>query len=86
MTADASMRVVFRHALQLAVMKDDPREAASQLLTSVGGDRALLDEAHDHYQAVVGEHPADDEARRALVVLQWALAAADAAQERLASG
>jgi len=86
MTTDASMRVVFRHALQLAVMKDDPQEAASQLITSVGGDRALLDEAHDHYQAVVGEHPADEDARRALVLLQWALAAANADRERVVSG
>ena len=42
MTSEASMRMVFRHALQLAAMKDDPHEAASQLFRAVGGDRALL--------------------------------------------
>ena len=43
------MRVLLRHALELAAMKDDPQEAASQLFRSVGGDRELLIEAHAHY-------------------------------------
>jgi hypothetical protein len=73
MTSEASMRVVFRHALQLAVMKDDQREAASQLLQSVGGDRTLLEEAHACYQEMVRVGPEDDEARRALLLLEWAL-------------
>jgi hypothetical protein len=86
MTTDASMRMVFRHALQLAVLKDDPEEAASQLVKSAGADRALLDEAHDHYQDLVAKDPADEDARRALVLLQWARAASSAARERVASG
>jgi hypothetical protein len=73
MTSEASMRVVFRHALQLAAMKDDPQEAASQLFRSVGADRALLEEAHGHYQDVLRRKPEDDEARRALLLLEWAL-------------
>jgi hypothetical protein len=73
MTSEASMRIVFRHALLLAVLKDDPREAASQLLRSAGGDRALLEEARDRYAAVVRDDPDDGEAVRALVVLDSAL-------------
>jgi len=74
------MRVVFRHALLLAVMKDDPQEAASQLLQSVGGDRALLEEAHVRYQEVLRAYPDDAEARRALVLLECALSAPDGAR------
>ena len=75
MTTEASMRVVFRHALLLAVLKDDPNAAAAQLVSSVGGDRALLEEAHDHYQAVLRQDATDAEARRAVVLIEWALAA-----------
>jgi hypothetical protein len=73
MTGEASMRVLLRHALQLAVMKDDPQQAASQLFRSVGGDRALLQEAHGHYQDALRRNPDDDDARHTLVVLEWAL-------------
>jgi hypothetical protein len=80
MTSEASMRVVFRHALLLAVMKDDLHEAASQLLASVGGDRALLEEAHRGYGDVVRKNPGDDEALRALTLLEWALTRGDSAR------
>ena len=80
------MRVVFRYALQLAVLKDDPQEAASQLVASAGGDRVLLEEAHDHYRDVVREHQADDDARRALVLLEWALTTAEGAREAVHTG
>src|SRR5437660_570084 len=73
MTSEASMRVVLRHALQLAAMKDDPHEAASQLLRSVGGDRELLEEAHHHYSEVLRQTPDDWEARRALTLVEWAM-------------
>jgi len=73
MTSEASMRVVFRHALELAAMKDDPQEAASQLFRSVGGDRELLVEAHAHYSEILSTTPDDDEARRALTLVEWAL-------------
>ncbi len=67
------MKVVFRHALQLAAMKDDPQEAASQLFRSVGGDRALLIEAHAHYTEILERTPDDEESRRALILVEWAL-------------
>ena len=67
------MRVVFRHALELAAMKDDPHEAASQLFRSVGGDRDLLVSAHAHYSEVVHNTPDDAGARRALTLVEWAL-------------
>jgi hypothetical protein len=73
MTSEASMRVVLRHALELAAMKDDPQEAASQLFRSVGGDRDLLIEAHAHYSEVVRTTPDDPEARRVLTLVEWAL-------------
>jgi hypothetical protein len=76
MTSEASMRVVFRHALQLAVMNDDPHEAASQLFKAVGGDRALLLEAHTHYGEILRRAPDDAEARRALTLVEWALTGA----------
>jgi len=67
------MRVVFRHALELAAMKDDPQEAASQLFRSMGGDRDLLVAAHAHYSEVLRGSPDDAEARRALTLVEWAL-------------
>jgi len=70
------MRVVLRHALQLAAMKDDPQEAASQLFRSVRGDRELLEEAHEHYSEVLRNTPEDAEARRMLILVEWALAGA----------
>ena len=70
------MRVLLRHALQLAAMKDDPQEAASQLLRSVGGDRGLLEHAHGHYSDVLRQKPEDVEARRALSLVEWALTGA----------
>jgi hypothetical protein len=70
------MRVVLRHALELAAMKDDPHEAASQLFRSVGGDRELLIEAHAHYSEIVQTTPGDDEARRVLTLVEWALTGA----------
>ena len=70
------MRVVFRHALQLAAMKDDPHEAASQLFKAVGGDRTLLMEAHTHYGEALRRAPDDAEARRALTLVEWALTGA----------
>jgi hypothetical protein len=73
MTSEASMRVVFRHALQLAAMKDDPHEAASQLFRSVGRDRELLVEAHAHYSEILRQTPDDAEARRALTLVEWVL-------------
>jgi hypothetical protein len=73
MQSEASMKVVFRHALQLAAMKDDPQEAASQLLRSIGGDRALLVEAHGHYTEILELTPDDAEARRAITLVEWAL-------------
>jgi hypothetical protein len=76
MTSEASMRVVFRHALELAAMKDDPQEAASQLFRSVGGDRELLVQAHAHYSEILRTTPDDHEARRALTLVEWALTGA----------
>jgi hypothetical protein len=73
MTSEASMRVVLRHALELAAMKDDPQEAASQLFRSVGGDRELLVEAHAHYSEILHTTPDDAEARRVLTMVEWAL-------------
>ena len=70
------MRVVFRHALELAAMKDDPQEAASQLFRSMGGDRDLLVAAHAHYSEVLRGSPDDAEARRALTLVEWALTGA----------
>ena len=67
------MRVLLRHALELAAMKDDPQEAASQLFRSVGGDRELLVEAHAHYSEIVQTTPDDAEARRVLTLVEWAL-------------
>jgi len=67
------MRVVLRHALQLAAMKDDPQEAASLLFRSVGGDRELLVEAHAHYSEILHTTPEDAEARRVLTLVEWAL-------------
>ena len=67
------MRVVLRHALELAAMKDDPQEAASQLFRSVGGDRELLVEAHTHYSEIVRTTPDDAEAHRVLTMVEWAL-------------
>jgi hypothetical protein len=67
------MRMVFRHALQLAAIKDDPHEAASQLFRAVGGDRGLLVEAHAHYSDILRQTPDDAEARRALTLVEWAL-------------
>ena len=76
MTSEASMRVVFRHALELATMKDDPQEAASQLFRSVGGDRDLLVAAHAHYSEILRTTPDDTEARHALTLVEWALTGA----------
>lgn len=73
MTSEGSMRVVLRHALELAAMKDDPQEAASQLFRSVGGDRELLIEAHAHYSEILSTTPEDAEARRVLTLVEWAL-------------
>ena len=73
MTSEASMKVVLRHALQLAAMNDDPQGAAVQLLRSIGGDRALLVEAHAHYTEVLERTPEDTEARRLLTLVEWAL-------------
>ena len=73
MTNEASMKVVFRHALELAAMKDDPHEAASQLFRSIGGDRELLVEAHAHYAAILDRTPDDAEARRVITLVEWAL-------------
>lgn len=67
------MKVVFRHALDLAAMKDDPHEAAAQLFRSVGGSRALLIEAHAHYSEILERTPGDIEARRSLTLVEWAL-------------
>jgi len=67
------MRVLLRHALELAAMKDDPQEAASQLFRSVGGDRELLIEAHAHYSEVLRTSPDDSEAHRVLTLVEWAL-------------
>jgi hypothetical protein len=79
MTSEASMRVVLRHALELAAMKDDPQEAASQLYRSVGGDRELLIEAHAHYSEILRAAPDDVDARRMLTVVEWALTGAPTA-------
>jgi hypothetical protein len=76
MTSEASMRMVLRHALQLAAMKDDPQEAASQLFRSVRGDPALLEEAHEHYSEILRQAPEDADARRTLILVEWALAGA----------
>jgi hypothetical protein len=76
MTSEASMRVLLRHALELAAMKDDPQEAASQLFRSVGGDRTLLVEAHAHYSDLLRTAPDDVEARRVLTLVEWALTGA----------
>jgi hypothetical protein len=76
MTREVSMRVVLRHALELAAMKDDPQEAASQLLRSVSGDRELLSEAHAHYSELLRTTPDDGEARRMLTIIEWALTGA----------
>lgn len=73
MTSEASMRVVLRHALQLAAMKDDPQEAGSLLLRSVGGDRSLLLEAHAYYCGILDHTPDDVEARKAITLVEWAL-------------
>jgi hypothetical protein len=73
MTSEASMRVVFRHALELAAMKDDPQEAAAQLFRSMGGDRDLLVAAHAHYSEVLRTSPDDAAARKALTLVEWAL-------------
>ena len=70
------MRVVLRHALELAAMKDDPQEAASQLFRSVGGDRDLLVAAHAHYSEILHTTPEDANARRALTLVEWALTGA----------
>ena len=70
------MRVVLRHALELAAMKDDPHEAASQLFRSVGGDRELLIEAHAHYSEILRAAPDDVDARRAITLVEWALTGA----------
>ena len=67
------MRVVLRHALELAAMKDDPQEAGSQLFRSVGGDRELLIEAHAHYSEALRSTPDDAEAHRMLTLVEWAL-------------
>lgn len=67
------MRVVFRHALELAAMKDDPQEAASQLFRSMGGDRELLVAAHAHYSEILHASPQDAAARKALTLVEWAL-------------
>jgi hypothetical protein len=75
-TSEASMRVVLRHALELAAMKDDPQEAASQLFRSVRGDRELLIEAHAHYSEILRTTPDDSEARRVLTLVEWALTGA----------
>ncbi|MBV8304118.1 MAG: hypothetical protein JOZ04_07900 [Acidimicrobiia bacterium] len=77
MTSEASMRVVFRHAVELAVMKDDPHEAASQLFRAVGGDRDLLVAAHAHYSEILRSTPDDAGARRAVTLVEWALTGAD---------
>ena len=69
------MRVVLRHALELAAMKDDPQEAGSQLFRSVGGDRELLIEAHAHYSEVLRTTSDDAEAHRMLTLVEWALTA-----------
>jgi hypothetical protein len=73
MTSEASMRVVLRHAVELAAMTDDPQEAASQLFRSVGGDHDLLIEAHAHYSELLRAAPDDVEARRVLTLVEWAL-------------
>lgn len=78
MTSETSMRVVLRHALELAAMKDDPQEAASQLFRSVAGDRDLLVEAHAHYSDILQSAPDDAEARRVLTLVEWALTGATA--------
>jgi len=67
------MRVVLRHALELAAMNDNPQEAASQLFRSVGGDRELLIEAHAHYSELLRGTPDDAETRRVLTLVEWAL-------------
>jgi len=67
------MRVVFRHAIELAAMKDDPHEAASQLFRSMGGDRDLLVAAHAHYSEILRATPDDVAARKALTLVEWAL-------------
>lgn len=67
------MRVVFRHAVELAAMKDDPEEAAAQLFRSMGGDRDLLVAAHAHYSEVLRTSPDDTAARKALTLVEWAL-------------
>ena len=67
------MRVVLRHALELAAMKDDQQEAASQLFRSVSGDRDLLIEAHAHYSEILQGAPDDVDARRMLTIVEWAL-------------
>ena len=76
MTSEASMRVVLRHALELAAMNDDPQEAASQLFRSVGGDRELLIEAHAHYSEILRGSPEGAEAHRVLTLVEWALTGA----------
>ena len=73
MTAEASMQIVFRHALMLALMKEDPSEAVSQLLRSVGGDRRLLESARAHYHDLSRERPQDRDARRACFLPQRGL-------------
>ena len=67
------MRVVLRHALELAAMNDNPQQAASQLFRSVGGDRELLIEAHAHYSELLRGTPDDAETRRVLTLVEWAL-------------
>jgi len=72
-TRETSIKVVFRHAVELAAMKDDPDEGVTQLFRSVGNDQGLLLEAHAHYAAVVESTPNDETARRALTLVEWAL-------------
>ena len=57
-------------------MKEDPHDAASQLLRSVGGDRELLIEAHAHYSEILQAAPDDVDARRMLTIVEWALTGA----------
>lgn len=76
MTSEASMRVVLRHALELAAMKEDPQDAASQLVRSVSGDRDLLVEAHAYYSEILRTAPDDVDGRRMLTIVQWALTGA----------
>ena len=76
-TTDASIKVLVRHAIELAAMNEDRHEAVAQLYRSVGDRQALLD-AHAHYAAVLNSTPNDDAARRALTLVEWALTSAAA--------